>query len=473
MKQSGLYSIAAAFVFALALGACPTQARAPGDGPPTAVPPRLAAPTPPPTSLAPAPPASSTPAAGPPVPAPVIQTPGHRLVESFVAWLDQFDFAGVLLNGGTSAIHLLAASAATILIMLSSQPVLAFWRRGWHIKRQDVMSSLDERSKALYLQTFQDISPSDPSAAFDKLYRFRYGRHRLIPPYIILVLISFPLLFLLSETALAHLLFRADGHWGSLGAHYGGVVKYPQSAAASIAGAYTWVVVVFISGATHYDLPPGVILTGALRLAIAAPLGYAVAALAGPHFGPFIAFALGAFPLDVIQLLFRRSLNKLGLEIGTSEDQSQVKNLDGVDQIVADRLASADISTIAQLAYCDPVQVSMRTNINFDAIIDAQNQALAWVYFGPALEKIRPMGMRGAMEIANLLSDVRSPDPARCGPATETFNDIATALAMPNGGLIRAFIEIGDDPYTEFLSKIWSNTADDEAAARAMRRAIH
>jgi hypothetical protein len=60
-------------------------------------------------------------------------------------------------------------------------PILAFVRRGWEIKRVHVLSGLSENAKRLYLKVFLKADSQDPSADFDEMRFFRYGRYRLIP----------------------------------------------------------------------------------------------------------------------------------------------------------------------------------------------------------------------------------------------------------------------------------------------------
>jgi hypothetical protein len=277
-------------------------------------------------------------------------------------------------------------------------------------------------------------------------------------------------------------------------------------AAASIAGAYAWVVYGLIQDSARYNMPPGTILGAALRLIVATPLGYAMAAVATKDLGVFVAFALGAFPLKTVALLLKRVANKkLDLDIGSDSGVDQVKVLDGVDSSTADRLETADILTVSQLAYCDPVQVSLRTNIAFDVVLDYVSQALAWVYLGPRMQDLRVMGLRGALEIRNLLWDLGEitgdnafPPPDRLQPvkkkpvagqsvapaneasalttAKEAFDCALAAVNIRAGrgarldeaGLERAFREIALDPRVKFLAAVWAYnaaSADDPPAA--------
>lgn len=143
----------------------------------------------------------------------------------------------------------------------------------------------------------------------------------------------------------------------------------PGTAVAAIVGAYMWIVSSLISASASHNLPPGIVLSSVLRLIVAVPMGYAIASLAASSLAPFIAFAMGAFPLSTVQVILQRIATKqLNLDMATDERRDQVMQLSGVDPPIADRLREADITTIPQLAYCDPVQVSMRDLSAFEEL---------------------------------------------------------------------------------------------------------
>ncbi|MGC2499633.1 MAG: hypothetical protein WA374_17950 [Acidobacteriaceae bacterium] len=127
-------------------------------------------------------------------------------------------------------------------------------------------------------------------------------------------------------------------------------------------------------------------------------------------------------------------------------------------------LANEGVTTITQIAYCDPVRLTMKSNLPFNFIIDLMNQALAWMYLEDLLDVVRPRGMRGACEIKFLMTDF---DSATWKDAEEkNAHDIAVA-ALPllaaackqaPQTLQFAFRQIADDPFTTFLETIWSIT---------------
>jgi hypothetical protein len=376
------------------------------------------------------------------------------------------------------ATNIAALLSTLALTYLCCHPIGAFRRRGWDIKKADIFSSLSVQAKMLYLKTFGFTDVTDPTSAFDEMYDFRYGRYRLTAPLILLILITFPLMFLETSSGWGALIV-ANSHGtpsvALLASPFPPVFAVPNIALAAIAGAYAWVVASLFDGATRYNLPPQVVLGASLRLAIAIPLGYSIQSIAAPGIAPFFAFALGAFPLAEVQILLKHiATNKLGLETSADHQKDQVSALDGIDQPTADRLEEGDVLTIAQMAYCDPVQLSMRTNLSFNSIVDAQSQALAWIYVGDNLPQLAKIGFRGAIEIAHFYgglsteSDLNGPankllqiasdrtgvPPDKCPAQTPAL----TRTPIPADGLRNAFREIAGDPYTCFLSEVWNST---------------
>lgn len=85
-----------------------------------------------------------------------------------------FEYA--MLLGG----HLGSILAAVMLTTLRCYPIATFARRGWLIKRDDILDSFTTDAKALYLKTFLTVDSKEPAKAFDDLYYNRYGR-RIMP----------------------------------------------------------------------------------------------------------------------------------------------------------------------------------------------------------------------------------------------------------------------------------------------------
>jgi hypothetical protein len=99
----------------------------------------------------------------------------------------------------------------------------------------------------------------------------------------------------------------------------------------------------------------------------------------------------------------------------------------------------------------------MRSNLTFNFVTDCMNQALAWMYLKSDLDKVRPLGMRGAIEIRDLLRDLDLVDPT---PAKElavaALPKIALAINQDPVTLRVVFGQISGDPYTDFLRSVWT-----------------
>ncbi len=333
-----------------------------------------------------------------------------------------------------------------VLTVLLVQPLCNFLLYGWKRKQEEVDNSLTSAAKRTYLEVFwnrtfaggktPEETVKDVDKEFAYLYRRWYGRKRFIVPISILFAIAgFENFYLSSE-----LIQLLTGN-GEL-----------SSAVAAIAGAYTFVTWDFFGRVQRRNLVTADILRGALRMAMAVPLGFAFAALITKGLAPFVAFAVGVFPLDTIKTILRRLVNdrlKLGLGADTAPDQ--IATLSGVDRSIADRIEDADITTIPQLAWCDPIQLSMRSSLAFDYVVDIVSQALAWVYLADKLPVLRTFGLRGAYEMKVLCDDLASNDRIVRGKAEAVLPVAAEAANIPLPGFVYALEQIAGDPATHFL----------------------
>jgi len=200
----------------------------------------------------------------------------------------------------------------------------------------------------------------------------------------------------------------------------------------------------------------GDIVRSALRLAIAVPTGFAFSLLIAPAIAPFVAFAIGFFPFQALIDLLRKLAKK---QLQTDETQAvrdHVTALVGIDDEIATRLEDADISTVPQLAWCDPVQLTMRTNLQFAYILDIVGQALAWVYLEDKLRPLSKLGLRGAIEIRVLMEDLTvDVDPPIRSRAIASLNAAAPIVGVPADALRNTFAQISEDPMTKFMYEIW------------------
>jgi hypothetical protein len=335
-------------------------------------------------------------------------------------------------------------------------PLIRYLAIGWRAKRKDIMDGMSAYARFAYFRMFSrsEAIPKQTEASqnFEKLYSHWYGRRLFCVPGILFAVVGLIAVGLVILTVVTERGYLDKNPLFTL----------PATAVSAVAGAYLWVLNDHISRARRRDFSPSDVSWGSLRIIISIPMGYAFASI-DPSVGPFVAFALGAFPLTELQNMLRRLANKRLQLNGTPEETSDdIVKLQGINKDIAERLADEDIQTVTQVAYCDPVQLTMRSNLSFDFVSDCMNQALAWMYLEKGLDAVRPLGLRGAQEIMCLISDL---DNESAEPESKRAHDLAVAAipvvakALNQDAATAQFMlrQIAADPYTLFLQHIWDD----------------
>src|SRR5271166_2896146 len=127
--------------------------------------------------------------------------------------------------------------------------------------------------------------------------------------------------------------------------------------------------------------------------------------------------------------------------------------------------SSSSSSKMPQLAYYDPVKLTMQTNIDYDYIVDCVSQALLFVYVGKdSLEKLTRQGIRGAYEMRGILLELEdeeaSIDQKEQVKAKEKLRKIAEQIGYSSDSLENICLEAGDDPCTVFIYETWRDRED-------------
>lgn len=354
----------------------------------------------------------------------------------------------------------------TIVVAMPLAPLARYLGVGWYLKRSDIVDGLSASSIRMYFRMFDKSiaanldSDHDAFHAFTRMYERGYGRRYFILPSLLLFMTVTLGAALVTAIVLARLhLFGVDAQLVGLVPSDGG--KGADAVVVSgLAGAYLWVVNDFISRARRLDFAPADVHWATLRLIIAVPMAYAFVALGGV--GQFVAFALGAFPLTTLVSMMQRIASKALGQAQTSEESSdEVVKLQGINRAISERLANEDVTTIVQIAYCDPVRLAMRSNLTFNCVIDFMNQALAWLYFeGRLRDVLQPLGLRGAIEMRCLVEEFDHPGETPAQQANHRYAvgamvDVAKALGQGSDTLQGVLRQIALDPFSEFIGAAW------------------
>lgn len=333
--------------------------------------------------------------------------------------------------------------------------VIHYLISGWIDRRREILGSFSKKAIEEYIELFffSELRGSEnPELAFRRLYHKRFVRRYFLIPGACLLAISGFLLVLVSSTVFVWL--RKESNYP---------LDLPPIAVAAVAGAYMWVLYDFIGRARRRDLGPTDLFGASLRFLIAAPLGFAIATLFRDEVGVPIALLLGAFPTRALFTIARRVVtSKLNLGSIGEERGYELESLQGIGRAQAERFEDEGVANILQLAYSDPLDLTIRTNFSFSYVVDCCSQALAWLYFQRDLEKMRRFGLRGGQEIQTLISEIdgdyegdakKRDDVAK--RAKKCRDLVAAELKMDPQALERSMREIAEDPYTRFLYDVW------------------
>lgn len=210
---------------------------------------------------------------------------------------------------------------------------------------------------------------------------------------------------------------------------------------------------------TSWDLLPSDLLWMSFRLLIAIPTAYALSFLLKPEIAEPIAFLIGAFPTNTLMTIIRRlAAKRLDLDDVPASGETELRKLQGIDLRKAERFAGEAISTVLQLAYADPVKLTIRTNLGYSYIVDCISQALLRVYLS---EEERDswvrVGLRGAIEVRYIWLRTSSNDVNERAKNDELLEKIAGELKYELAILKNVLEQVAGDPYSEFLYQSWGS----------------
>lgn len=227
-------------------------------------------------------------------------------------------------------------------------------------------------------------------------------------------------------------------------------LQLPPIVASALIGGMMWCIWDQLVRLRNRDFSEGDVANYVYRIVLSAPLGLALSSLVKEDLAVPLAFGLGAFPTTTLLKYGRRAVDRrlnLGDSAAADAAHLSLEALQGIDRPQAERFADEGIRGVLQLAYSDPIDLTIRTNFDLDYVTDCISQALLWTYTTKKLEDVQRLGMRGAVEVRNLLDQVEDPKQKLQPEANENFAEIAKTLDVTPGTLARIVREIVSDLY--------------------------
>ena len=368
--------------------------------------------------------------------------------------------------------------SVVMIVAIAVIPVIQFLIYQWDIRMKEFIYRFDDKTLGTYLSRFYNIEAASSgvnnSATFEKFYRQLVGRHLYIVPLILLTITIVLFGGFAIETAIrsgteGYITFY--GAWFKLEGDAGSQIRLSHQALgdidavslpfpniildlpsfAAISGAYLFVVSVVIQGYRARTLLNSDLLWCSFRMVISIPLGLSLSALTNPSLAAFVAFGLGAFPMESITRIIRRLVDKT---LNQSEDETadSLITLTGVTPDVAATLAGEGISAVQQIASMDPVALAVRTGLPFDYVLNLSAQSQAWCYLGSTVAKLAPLGLGNARALAKLSERVEMTPPS--DEAQAILESASKAAGLDKEVLRSAIRNIAAEPYTQFLLQL-------------------
>jgi hypothetical protein len=360
----------------------------------------------------------------------------------------------------------LACLIAWIALLL---PAVMYLLVIWRIRRRVLLGHFSDDSIKLYYKQFSPFSPKrfrkqgtgEPDQIrFKRDFDSRYGRRHYILPLLLLAVIAGLGMWVTA---------RSVQSWLGLITN---VKPFSSITISAFLGGYAWVLLDHYARFRTGDFTYHDVYNGVYRLLIAIPLGLSLATFSNLQVAAGVAFLLAAFPTTTL-FKFARRLSTKSLGLGEDDEkngQLELERLQCLGRSNAERYLEEGITTVAELAWADPIDLTIRTNRDFNFVVDSISQALLWIYFEDDVKKLYPLSLRGAQDVSSFLRDLDSnlnsppqslpeeppQNPEVAYAAQQTLTAAAALLHVNEESFKYTLWTVAEDPYTKFLVAIWA-----------------
>ena len=369
----------------------------------------------------------------------------------------------------TALLWLIVAIPAIFLIFVHADYRSILWGRCVDIKRilgrgdtfKAYLKAFDSASDAddkINCQTKTTIDKTAEKAAIDKtIENFFYQKYGKGKYYFPLAANAF-----VSAVFVTMAILRAGFHMGLPIQLEQAIRGLPSETVLGLAGGFVWGLYDILVKYQAMELSPVDLHMVWLRMLIASILAPIVSKPFADSLKLAVGFAIGAFP--VRQLFdFVSNQAKDRLKVSQTElpkEKSTLRKLHDLSEGMVDRLENEGFESASQLATADPIKLLLRTNIEWKTILDIIDQAILFDYFGEDKELLRPIGIRGATDLASIQDDLISKDSTVRELAEKLVMLIATKLKQDEIVIRYAIVYTYNDVQADFVWHLWGDPGD-------------
>jgi hypothetical protein len=331
-------------------------------------------------------------------------------------------------------------------LLLVFLPIVVFLARTRRHRLNDMLAYFDEVSVRFYYDQFFPSQPQNQrtKADFDNGMKARYSWGFYAPPLAVLLMLTLVLSWGSASTL---------QRWFSLSDPKG--TAFPGLGISALAGAILWIVADELDRLRRRDFTTTDVYNYSFRLLISIPFSWALARILTESAGLPVAFFIGAFPTSTLFQIARRiGAKQLNLADDPDTGALELEKLPSINKKNAERFQDEGINTVSQLAYCDPIDLTFRTNFDFNYVVDCVSQALLAIYFPTQGAILCSYSLRGSQETGTFVAQLRGQTGDQ-QQGLEVLNSLAAALNLPAAALKLTFEQVADDPYNKFLQQVW------------------
>ncbi len=231
-------------------------------------------------------------------------------------------------------------------------------------------------------------------------------------------------------------------------------------------GALVWSIYDLVERYQSRDLPANRFFAPGVRIIVVGAVGAMIGTAANDRLAAPLAFAIGALPLSVVlEYIGRRARKQLGIpEPKTIQTHPSFDSIQGWSADLAERLARSGVSSVQALACANQFELYLRSSLEWRIILDLSDQALLVLYIGDRIQHLRALGIRTAVELAEL--DWSEGESYFKGiDRNELILSIASALRLDELQVRHLVRSISNDATVNFVASLWSDdTPGDEEA---------
>ncbi|MFA8298743.1 MAG: hypothetical protein ACEPOV_01120 [Hyphomicrobiales bacterium] len=243
--------------------------------------------------------------------------------------------------------------------------------------------------------------------------------------------------------------------------------KLPTEIILAFIGSYVWGLHDILKRRQNTDLTPDSIHYVWLKIMVSVVLSFIIMKSdLGTHVKYLLSFSLGVFPVGFTRTILsdfsRKIIQKLLKVDGFKEKNNDVvgfSKLDGISPQVLRRFHDINITSVAQLAYSDPIKIFLRMNIGWKSLLDLIDQAFLSCYIEGKSADLRILGIRGGIDIGILYKQYRhQSDRIKRKRAKKVILKVAELIESDFDTTVYLIQTLHNDLQLQFLWELWDNT---------------